>query len=128
MESSGNFIVLLQARTAAQNLRQPKLANSTLHVANLALGGCWSPDPLRRLAANTTYQVGMSESLGSALLGLGVEARRNWLCDARVQRGSSAWDEHRIAILVAGQRAALTLAGAWPREARMSTERRSHGE
>lgn len=37
MESASNVVVLLQSRTASQNLRQPELTNSTLHVSNLSL-------------------------------------------------------------------------------------------
>lgn len=71
----------------------------------------------------------MCESLGSALLGLGVEARGNRLGNARVQRGGSAGDEHGVAaILVASKRTALALAGARAREAGVSAERRSHGQ
>lgn len=128
MKRSGDFIVLLQARTATQDFWQPELANSSLHMADFALGRRGSPDPLRWLAANTAYHVGVSERLGGALLGFGVEARGNRLCNARVQRRSSAGNQHCVAILVAGDRAAFTLAGARAREARVSAERRTHDE
>jgi len=37
MKGAGNIVVLLQSGTASENLRQPELANSALHMSNLSL-------------------------------------------------------------------------------------------
>jgi hypothetical protein len=46
MESSSDFIVLLQSWTAPKNLWQPKLPNSSLHMADFPLRRCWCLHPL----------------------------------------------------------------------------------
>ena len=68
MQGPGDLVILLEAWAASKNLRQPELTNSTLHVANLALAGRGSLDPLGRLPPNTADHVGMGESLGGPLL------------------------------------------------------------
>lgn len=37
MKGAGNVVVLLQSRTASENLRQPELADGALHVSNFSL-------------------------------------------------------------------------------------------
>lgn len=74
MKSARNLVILLQSRAASQNLGEPELTNSSLHVANLSLGGRGGLDPLGGLATNTTYHVGVGESLGGSLLRLHVES------------------------------------------------------
>lgn len=93
MQRTSNVVVLLQPWAAAEDLRQPELPDSALHVSNLALSWGRGLDPLRRLAANTTDHVGMCECLGRPLLGFGVEGRRDGLCDSRVQRRRPAGDD-----------------------------------
>ena len=85
MQGSGNFIVLLQSRAASQNLRQPKLAYSSLHMADFPLSWGGSLYPLGRLTADTTYHIGMCKGLGSALDGFDIEIRGDWLGDARMK-------------------------------------------
>lgn len=46
VQSSCNLVILLQPGTASQDLGEPELADSTLHVANLALFGSGGLDPL----------------------------------------------------------------------------------
>jgi hypothetical protein len=67
VKGAGNVVVLLQSRAASQNLRKPELTNGTLHVSNLSLRRWRSLDPLRGLAADTTYHVGMGKSLWCTL-------------------------------------------------------------
>lgn len=110
MESASNLVILLQARAATQNLRKPELTDGTLHVANLALSGSGSLDPLRWFAANTANHVGMGKRLGSSLLGFDVQSRGNRLCDTRVQRRSTAGNKHIVASLVARAGPAITIA------------------
>lgn len=129
MKSASNFVILLQARTAAQNLWQPELANGALHVSNLSL--CWSGSlhPLRRLTSNTTHHVRMSKGLGGSLLRFGVERRRNRLGNARMKGRCSAWNQHAVAALVASDGSALALAvpSTGPGEGGVGVERRRHG-
>lgn len=73
MECPSNLVVLLEARAASENLGQPELAYSSLHVANLALRRRWGLDPLRRLPAHTTHHVGMGQRLWRPLLRLHVQ-------------------------------------------------------
>lgn len=128
MKSPRNLIVLLQPRTAPQDLGQPKLPNGALHVSNLALGGRGSLDPLRGLSAHAADHVGMREGLWGALLGLDVEGGGNWLGDARVQRGGPAGDDEVGVGLVAGGRTAFTIAGPGTDEGGVVVERRAHVE
>lgn len=104
MQGAGNVIVLLQSRAASEDLGQPELADSTLHVADFALRWRGRLDPLRRLAANATDHVGMGQSLGGALLGLVVgKGRGNWLCDPRVEgRGATGNDQVAVDVFAAG--------------------------
>lgn len=100
MKRSGNLIILLQPGAAPQNLGQPELADGALHMADLPLGGGGSADPLRRLTANTTDHVGMSQGLGGSLGGLGVDLRGDRLGDAGMQRRGATGDHERV--LIAG--------------------------
>lgn len=126
MQSTSNLVVLLKARAAAENLGKPELADGTLHVSNLALSGCGRLDPLGRLAADTAYHVGMSEGLGSALLGLVAEGRGNGLCDARVERRGPAGDQEVVVALIAGAGSTFTVSGPGPGEGRVGVERGRH--
>jgi len=114
MKRTGNFMILLQARTATQDFRQPELTDGTLHVSNLALTGCGSLDPLRRLPSDTTHHVGMGEGLWRTLTisRLCQLLRRQRLRDTRVKRRCPGWDGH------------ITLSSTdWSRGARVSTAR-----
>lgn len=93
MQRTSNVVVLLQPRATAEDLRQPELSDSALHVSNLALGWGRGLDPLGRLPANTTDHVGMCKCLGRPLLGFGVEGRGDGLCDSRMQRRCPAGDD-----------------------------------
>jgi hypothetical protein len=104
MQRSGNFIVLLQPGTAAQDLGQPKLTNSTLHVLDLTLRWGRGLDPLRGLPTDTADHVSMGEGLGSALRRLQVQRGRNGLSDAGMQRGSAARDNEGAVGLTPRQR------------------------
>ncbi len=73
VQSAGNLIILLQSRAASKNFRKPELRYRTLHVANLALRGRWSLDPLRGLTADATDHVGMGEGFRGPLLGLDIQ-------------------------------------------------------
>lgn len=110
MQGASNVIILLQPRAAAQDLRQPELPDSTLHVSDLALSRGRGLDPLGRLAANTTDHVGMCKGLGRPLLVLGIESRGNWLGNSRMQRRCPAGDYQIIVALVAGRRAGIAIA------------------
>lgn len=114
VQSSCNLIILLQPWTATEDLRQPELSHSTLHVSDLSLGRSWCLDPLRWFPSHTTHHIRMSESLWRPLLRLGVQGAWNWLCDARVERGgSTGYDEIAvIAIMIAC--AGTVVASAWP--------------
>lgn len=46
VQSSCNLVILLQPGAASQDLGEPELADSTLHVAYLALFGGRGLDPL----------------------------------------------------------------------------------
>ena len=106
VQRPSNLIVLLHPWATSQDLRLPELSNGALHVANLALGRRLRLDPLRRLAADTTYHVRMGECLGRSLCGrLGVESRRDGLGDARVQGGGTAGDDERVVGFSSGRRA-----------------------
>jgi hypothetical protein len=83
MKGAGNVVVLLQSRAASENLRQPELPDGALHVSNLSLWRWRSLDPLRGLAADTTYHVGMGEGLWRTLASARLcQLRRQGLCDA----------------------------------------------
>lgn len=115
MQGLGNLIVLLQPRTAPQDLGQPELADGTLHVGDLALGRRRGLHPLGGLAADTADHVGMGEGLGRPLgLGLLAERRRDGLGDAGVQRRGATGDDER-GILIAGR---WTVAGSGADEGR----------
>jgi hypothetical protein len=122
VQSTGNFVILLKARAASEDLRKPELTNGTLHVANLALRGSRRLDPLRWLTANTAYHVGMCESLGSTLLGLVAERRGNWLRDTGVQRRGTARNQEVVSTLITSAGSALAIAGPWPGEGRVCVE------
>jgi hypothetical protein len=126
MESPGDFVVLLQTRAASENLRQPKLSDSTLHMANLALGWSWSLDPLRRFPSNTTYHVGMGQSLWRPLLGFDIEGRRDGLCDPGVQRRRPAGDDQVAVGLVARTRTAIAITSPRTDEGSVCAKRRCH--
>lgn len=82
MQRTSNFIVLLEPGAATEDFGQPKLAYGSLHVLNLALDRGGSLDPLRGLATNTAYHVGMGQGLGCSLDRLQVESRGDGLSDA----------------------------------------------
>lgn len=82
MQSAGNLVIMLQPGTASQDLRQPELADGTLHMADLTLGRGGSLHPLGGLPAHATDHVGMGEGLWSPLDRLGVECGRDWLSNA----------------------------------------------
>jgi hypothetical protein len=84
MQGPRYFIILFQPGAASQDLRQPELTHSTLHVPNFPLGRRRCLDPLGRFSAHTTDHVGVSKSLWCALLRLEVQSGRNWLCDTGV--------------------------------------------
>lgn len=126
MQRPSILIILLQPRATPQNLWQPKLSHSTLHMSNLSLRGRRRLNPLCRLAPNTTHHVGMCEGLGSTLLGLDVQGRWNGLGDARVQRRGAAGNHEGLVVLVAGARAAVAVAGARAHEGGVCAEGWSH--
>jgi hypothetical protein len=126
MKRPSNLVILLEARAASENLGQPELAYSTLHVANLALGWSWSLDPLRRFSSNTTHHVGMGQCLGCPLLGFHVQGRGDRLCDSGVERGCSAGNDQVAVGLVARNRTAIPIAGPGPDEGSVGIERGSH--
>ena len=95
MQRSSNLIILLQSRTASQNLGQPELAHGALHMTNLPLSGRGGSHPLRGLTTNTTDHIGMGEGLGGALGGL-HSLRLGGLGDARVQRRGATGDHQRV--------------------------------
>nr|POE72015.1 hypothetical protein CFP56_11891 [Quercus suber] len=100
VERAGDVVVLLEARTAPQDLGQPELADGALHVGNLALDGLRCLDPLRGLAADATDHVGMGEGLGGTLHGFGgVHGRGQWLHDPRVQRGGAVGDDEVVVVV-----------------------------
>lgn len=74
MESSGNLVILLQARAASEDFWQPELTDRTLHMADLALGRLWCLDPLRRFPSDTAYHVGVGQGLWGPLLGLDIQS------------------------------------------------------
>lgn len=87
MQRASNLIVLLQSWTTTQNLRQPKLTDSALHVTNFALSWLRRLDPLRRLTSDTTHHVGVCESFWCALsISRCCQLRSQRLSDAGVQR------------------------------------------
>jgi hypothetical protein len=97
-------------------------------VADLALCGRRSLDPLRGLAANTADHIGMSESLGSTLLGLHVESGGNRLRNARVQRGCPAGNQEvLISALVAGAGPAIAVASPRTGKGGMGAQGGRHG-
>ena len=126
VESTGNLVVLLEPRAAAQDLWEPELAYGTLHVANLALGRRGSLDPLGGLATNTAHHVGVGESLGGPLLGLHVKRRGDRLGDARVQRRGPAGDDQVAVGLIAGDWPAFAVARPRTLERGVCGERGRH--
>lgn len=87
VKRASNAVILLQSRTATEDLWQPELADGVLHVCDPALGWLRCLDPLRRFAADTTHHVGVSQSLGCTLGGPRLAyARRGGLRDPRVER------------------------------------------
>lgn len=124
MKSTGHFIILLQARTTAQNLGQPELRNGAFHVANLALCGGGSLDPLGGFPTDTAYHVGMSKGFWSTLGRLGSHRRGNRLSDARMERRSAAGRDERALGLIASGRAVV--AGGRTDERRAISQRRRH--
>lgn len=123
MQSSSNLIVLLQSRATSENLWQPKLANGALHMTDFPLSGCGGLYPLRRLTADTTYHVGMSEGLGSSLNGFDIETRWDWLGDARMKRRGATRDNEGILSLVARTR---PVASGRADEGRVISQRWAH--
>lgn len=111
VQSAGNLIILLQSRAASEDLGEPELGHGTLHVADLALDRRRCLHPLRGLAAHAADHVGMGEGLGGPLLGLDIQRRRDGLGDARVKRRGPARDDEVAVGLVAGDGAAIAIAG-----------------
>ncbi len=126
MQRASNLVILLEPWTAPQDLGQPELADSTLHVANLALSRWRSLNPLRRLAANTADHVGMGQRLRRSLLRLDVERRGNRLGDAGVERRRPAGNDQVGVTLVARAWAGIEVAGPRPRERGVGVERGRH--
>lgn len=124
MKGSGNLVVLLQPRAAAQDLRQPELADGALHVANFPLSRGGRSDPLGRLTADTAYHVGMGEGLGGTLGGLDIKIRGNGLGYARMERGGAAGDHEGVFALIAR---GGPVAGGRTHKRRVISQRRSHG-
>lgn len=122
MQSTSYLVILLEARTATQDLRQPELAYCTLHVADLALGRGRSLDPLGRFSSNTTDHVGVGQGLGGPLLRLHIERGRNWLCDAGVKRRGPARNDQVGIALIAGTGPSIAFAGTRAREGRVRVE------
>lgn len=122
VQRPGNLIILFEPGAASQDLGQPESSDGTLHVANLALSGSGSLDPLRGLSANTTNHVGMGERLGASGALLDVQGRGERLGDSRVERRSPAGDDEAMVGIVSGWG---TLAGAG---ARAQAQRGSHCE
>lgn len=118
-----NLIVLLQPRAAPQDLGQPELTNSPLHVANLALGGRRGLDPLGGLTANTADHIGMGEGFRGPLGGLEVERGGNGLGDAGVQRRRATGNDQRIFPLAASRR---PVPSGRANKGRVVSQRRSH--
>jgi hypothetical protein len=118
VKSSGNFIIGLQAWAASKNLGKPELTDSTLHMLDLAV--CWSRclDPLGWLTANTTYHVGMSESLRRwSVVRLGDSSGQG-LSDTRVQRGRPAGDDIGIDRILLSRPWSIGVSGSWASDAR----------
>lgn len=126
MQGTSNIIILLQPGATAQDLRQPELANSTLHVSNFALSRGRGLDPLGRLPANTADHVGMCECLGCPLLSFGVEGRGDGLGDSRVQRRRPAGDDQVGVALVAGGRAGIAITRPGTSEGGVCGQRGGH--
>lgn len=100
MQRTGNLVVLLESRAAAQDLGEPELADGTLHVCDLALSGLGSASPLRGLTTDTTDHVGMGQGLGGTLARLGtVHGGGHWLDDARMQRRGAVRDDEVVIVL-----------------------------
>lgn len=119
MQRSCNFIVLLEPRTAPQNLRQPKLADSALHVSDFPLGWRRGLHPLRRLPADAAYHVCMRQGLRRPLTGLGLaHGARHGLCDSGVQ-GRGPIRDNQIVVSAGRSRLARPRSGG---------EGRGHGE
>ena len=104
VEGSCNLVVLLQSRTAAQDFGKPELAYSPLHVANLALSGWGSFDPLRWFSTHAAYHVGMSQRLGGSLSRLDVKGRWDRLGDSGMEGGGTAGNSERMVALIASGR------------------------
>lgn len=126
MKRSCDFIILLQSRTASQNLRQPELSDCSLHMSNLPLSGGGCLDPLRWLSSDTADHVRMSEGLRCTLLRLYVQCGGNWLSDSGVQRGGPAWDDQVLVCLVARPGTAFTVSSPRSDEGGMIVQRWAH--
>ena len=105
-----NLVVLLESGTASQDLRQPELTNSTLHVPDLSLRRCRCSSPLRGLPANTTYHVGMCEGLGSALADLWLAHMASGLRNLTVQTGCAIGNDEVVGVATLWTASART----WP--------------
>jgi hypothetical protein len=116
VQSSGNFVILLQSWTATKDLWQPELAHGTFHVAYLALSRRWCLYPLRRLSSNTAYHIGVCECFRCSLLRLDVQSGGDRLCDTRVERGCSARDDEVLVTLVASSGTTITVTGSGSNE------------
>lgn len=110
VKGSRNLIVLLQPWAATQDLWKPEGAHCALHVPDLALSWCWCLHPLRRFPANTTYHIRMGQCLGAAGTLFDVQCRREWLGDARVERGRSAGDDETVIGVVPCRRTVIASA------------------
>jgi hypothetical protein len=86
VERPCNLVVLLEPRTASQDLRKPESTDGALHVANLALSWRGRLHPLRGLSANTTDHVGMGKRLGASGALFDVQSGGKRLGDSRVER------------------------------------------
>jgi hypothetical protein len=119
VQSSGNFVILLQSWTTTKDLWQPELAHGTFHVAYLALSGCWCFYPLRRLSSNTAYHIGVRECFRCSLLRLEVQSGGYWLRNTRVERGCPARDDEVLVTMVASTGTAIAVASSGSNEGGM---------
>lgn len=77
-----DFVILLEAGTAAQDLRKPELPNRAFHVLDLALRWWRCLYPLRWFPAHATDHVCMSKRLGRFLASFHAQRRWEWLSNA----------------------------------------------
>ena len=101
IKSARDLVVLLQSWAATQDLRQPELADRTLHMPYPSLSWRRRFDPLRWFSSHSRYHISMRECLGCPLIRLYVERRRYGLCDTGVEGGGSTWDHKRVFAMVA---------------------------